>query len=66
METTLEQGIEFATCVYTVNRDDSRTSVDIDKFGVRFLINEFVSGAVIRNIAVTCISRRKRTTTKPR
>ena len=26
----LEQRVELATCVHTVNRDDSRTSVDID------------------------------------
>ena len=66
MGTTLEQLVEFATCVHTVNRDDSRTSVDIDKFGVRFLRDEFVSGAVIRNITVACVSRRKCTPTKPR
>ena len=66
METTLEQPVELTTCVHTVNRDDSRTSVNIDKLGVRFLRNEFVSGAVIRNITLTRVSRRKRTTTKPR
>ena len=50
METTLEKRVELATCVYTVNRDDSSTSVDIDQFVVHFLRNEFVSGAVIREL----------------
>ena len=65
-ETTLEQLVELATGVHTVNRDDSRTSVNVDKFGVRFLIDKFVSGAVIRNISLARVSRRKRTPAKPR